>query len=251
MKPVALVFDLDDTLYPEREFVLGGMTAAGRWLQRERGIRGFAAVARSLFRDGVRGTIFDETLRRLCLDDASVLVPQLVAVYRAHRPKLTMHPDARWAIGRFRRRFKLGLITDGYARTQRNKVASLGLEADFDALVFTDDLGREHWKPSPRPFRQMMHALGCAGPDCIYVGDNPAKDFLAPNRLGWLTVQIIRPDGEYHGASTDALPQGHRPRHVIRSLRELAWVLPSFGKSDQPARKAGARLSRQTRPALK
>ena len=245
MKPAALVFDLDDTLFPERDFVRSGIAAAGRWLQRERGIHGFTAVARSLYGDGVRGTIFDETLERLGIEDAGARIPQLVEVYRAHRPRLALHPDARWALGRFARRIKLGLITDGYARTQRNKVASLGLGPVFDAVVFTDDLGRKHWKPSPRPFRAMMQALECAGPECVYVGDNPAKDFVAPNRLGWLTVQIVRPGGEYRATAIGALPKGHRPRHVIRSLRELTAILPASARRPagaNPARKQLATL---------
>jgi putative hydrolase of the HAD superfamily len=27
----------------------------------------------------------------------------------------------------------------------------------------------------------------------VYVGDNPAKDFLAPNALGWTTIQVLHP----------------------------------------------------------
>jgi hypothetical protein len=35
MSDLVLVFDLDDTLYPEREFALSGFRAAGRWAAAE------------------------------------------------------------------------------------------------------------------------------------------------------------------------------------------------------------------------
>ncbi len=222
--PTALVFDLDDTLFPEREFVQGGFAAVDRWLQGDHAVFGFEPEARRLFAEGLRGRIFDEALRRLGVDGAQTLVPRMVAVYRGHRPQLELFPDAQWALGHFRGRCKLGLITDGYAGTQRNKVAALGLGEGFEAIVFTDDLGRENWKPSPIPFQGLMETLGCPGSACVYVGDNPAKDFLAPNRLGWRTIQVAREEGEYRHTATDSLPADYQASRVIQSLRELEGV---------------------------
>ena len=225
MRTAALVFDLDDTLFPECEFVRSGFYAVDGWLQDQRAVAGFAAEAQRLFAEGARGRIFDEALRRLGVEGAAQLISPMVTVYRTHAPQLALYPDAKWAIEHFRGRFKLGLITDGYAQTQRNKVASLGIGGGFDAVVFTDDLGRAHWKPSPEPYRRMMAALGCPGPDCVYVGDNPAKDFVAANRLGWLTVQLTREDGEYGRVAADALPADHQAAHVIKSLHDLTEIL--------------------------
>jgi putative hydrolase of the HAD superfamily len=200
MKRTVLVFDLDDTLYAEREFVLSGFAAVDQWLQDERGIVGFFPEATRLFAAGRRGRIFDEALESLGICAPAELVLKLVAIYRGHKPRLTLFTDARWAIERFHGHFKLGLITDGYAETQRNKVAALEIGGLFDCIVYTDDLGRENWKPSPMAFRLMMNQLGVEGHECIYIGDNPVKDFLAPNELGWLTVMISREGGEYRHA---------------------------------------------------
>jgi putative hydrolase of the HAD superfamily len=91
--------------------------------------------------------------------------------------------------------------------------------------MFTDNHGRENWKPSPEPFRRIAEALASPAAACAYVGDNPAKDFVAPNRLGWLTVHLQREGGEYRGIAPDELPQDHRARHEIGSLRELEGIL--------------------------
>jgi putative hydrolase of the HAD superfamily len=225
MKAEALVFDLDDTLYAERDFVLSGFAAVDGWLQQRRGVTGFAAEAQRVFATGVRGRIFDDVLDHLGVTHGADLIPEMVAVYREHRPALTLFPEALPVINGFRGRLRLGLLTDGYRQTQRNKVAALGIAGLFDLLIYTDDLGRENWKPSPVPFERMMAGLGCAGERCVYVGDNPTKDFLAPNRLDWLTVQILRESGEYGRVGAPALEPAFQAKRVIRSLGELDGIL--------------------------
>lgn len=219
----AVIFDLDDTLYAERDFVLSGFRAVDSWLQSELAISGFAEAARRHFDSARRGRIFDAALADLGVADPARLVPQLVAVYRAHSPQLALLPDAERALRHLRPRSRLGLLTDGYAATQRNKVAALGLAPWFDALVFTDDLGREHWKPSPVPFRRMMALLGVPAPECVYVADNPLKDFAAPNELGWRTVQVRHRAAEY--ARQVPPTAAHVPGVVLQNLDELASFL--------------------------
>src|SRR4051812_43201199 len=114
-----LVFDLDDTLFAEEEFVQSGFRAAGDWLLNGRGINGFAAEATRRFQAGERATIFDATLASLGVPDNRDLVDALIEIYRNHRPTISLLPDARavleWATGQF----ALALITDGYQNTQK------------------------------------------------------------------------------------------------------------------------------------
>ena len=86
------------------------------------------------------------------------------------------------------------------------------------SAVFSDALGREFWKPSPAPYEKIMAAIPGAGGDFVYVADNPQKDFIAPNRLGWRTIQIIRPGGLYAGV--EVAPE-YRAQRQISSLFEL------------------------------
>ena len=90
------------------------------------------------------------------------------------------------------------------------------------AIVYTDTFGRAHWKPSPQPYRTMMERLGCPGNRCAYVGDNPAKDFVAANALGWQTIQIEREDGEYREVNAG---KEYQAQHTIRSLFELEGLM--------------------------
>jgi putative hydrolase of the HAD superfamily len=217
-----LVFDLDDTLYPERSFVLSGFRAASEWLSARYSVFGLYQRASRLFDNGLRRTVFNSALSELGIKDDGSILAALVEVYRSHSPRIALHDDARWALDHFGQRYRLGLLTDGYAKTQRNKVEALGISRRFDPAVYSDDLGRDRWKPSPAPFLKVMESTGRAGPGCVYVADNPLKDFVAANALGWVTVRVRRSDGEYRRAA----PGGDcEALHQIDSLRDLAAIL--------------------------
>ena len=220
----ALVFDLDDTLYAERDFVLSGFQAVDGWLRLHHGVTGFQEVATTFFAAGERGNIFDLALQKMAATNQVKLVGEMVKVYREHIPSLTLYPDAGRAIAHFRGKLSLGIITDGYLQTQRNKVAALGLDREINAVICSDEWGRENWKPSPMPYQKLMDALACTGAECLYVGDNPAKDFVTARKLGWQTVHIVRAVGEYN---SQGVPVGHAADHQVRSLDELC-LMPSL-----------------------
>ncbi len=216
-----LVLDLDDTLFPEKQFVLSGFQEIDRFLL-ERGYSGFFAEARRLFDSGIRGDVFDRVLRSLGVMEAAQLIPELIKIYREHAPTLQLHKDADWTLRFFHKRNQLGLITDGYLLTQKNKVKALGIAHYFDAVVYSDEFGRDHWKPSPTPYMKLKGILGCDHRNCVYVADNPKKDFVTPNKLGWRTIQICRPDGEYAFAQA---PLGFQAQEKISTLQELQALI--------------------------
>jgi putative hydrolase of the HAD superfamily len=218
-----LVFDLDDTLYPECDYVRSGFAAVDQWLRKERRADGFEKAACDQFDAGRRGTIFNVALEAIGVDPEPGLISTLVSVYREHQPRLALHPDAAWALEYYRASVTMGILTDGYLVTQRSKVASLSLENKVDAIIYSDAYGREHWKPSTIPFCKMVDTLGCEHTRCVYVADNPEKDFVAPRMLGWRTIQIMRANGEYCHRE---VPESYRAETTISSLHELREILP-------------------------
>jgi len=75
-----LVFDLDDTLYPECDYVRSGFAAVDRWLREHRGVTGFSEIANAHFRGGRRGNIFDLSLEELGLPRDPALVSRITGV---------------------------------------------------------------------------------------------------------------------------------------------------------------------------
>jgi len=198
--PKVFVFDIDDTLYLERDYVQSGFQAVGAWFQQEFEIEKFADRCWSLFDSGVRGNIFDQAIESVGQGGVHGLVEQLVAVYRAHRPSISLLPDARATLDYLHQHAQLALISDGPLRVQENKIRTLGLDAYVDLILLTDRWGREDWKPSERSYREVEKRLRLQGKDCLYVADNPHKDFVAPRSLGWQSVRVRRPEGLHYSA---------------------------------------------------
>jgi putative hydrolase of the HAD superfamily len=225
MSGLVLVFDLDDTLYPERQFALSGFAAAERWAAAELGIDGLAAAMTRLLDDGHLGQLFQMALVEKLPEHQSEHLAGLLEAYRDHEPELALFEDAGWALARFAGAAKLGLITDGTHRVQAKKVAALGIAPHFHEIVFTDALGgRTFSKPHPKSYELVEAALGASGDRLVYVGDNPSKDFIVPNARGWTSVMVHRPEHRriHAGAQVAA---GGAPQHTIASLTELPAVL--------------------------
>ena len=220
----AVIFDLDDTLYPERDYVLSGFRAVAQWAQRQLGVpfdEGYHRFER-LFAEGVRGTTFNRWLRDTGLPQAS-RVPEMVRVYRCHQPDIRPFEGVPPLLERLELRYLLGLISDGHLQVQRKKWRALGLEAYFSAVVFSDEGGRECWKPSTWPYRQALRRLGCAPDEAVYVGDNLQKDFAGANQLGMGTIYLLRPGGEY--ADRQATDAESTPLATVSSFAALEALL--------------------------
>jgi len=221
-----VVLDVDDTLYPEHDYVLSGFAAVDAWLRAECGVRGFGDVARAKFDQGVRGKIFDEALKELGVPADGDLISRLVGVYRDHTPVLRLAEDAEEVLPWLATRFKLAALTDGYAAVQRKKLAALGLSRWIEFFVVTDELGREFWKPHPAGFERIMDHFGGVAAGFVYVADNPRKDFIAPRKLGWRTVRIRRAGGEHAAYEATAVESAERE---ISDLRKLMTLLSGAG----------------------
>lgn len=225
MSGLVLVFDLDDTLYPEREFALSGFAAAGRWAEAELGIADLAADMTRLLDGGQLGALFKLALAAKVPDHTAEHLAGLLEAYRGHEPTLALFEDAGWALAHFAPQAKLGLITDGTHHVQAKKVTALGIAPHFREIVYTHALGgREFSKPHPMSYERVEQALGAHGDQFVYVGDNPSKDFVVPNARGWTSIMIERPEVRRIHAGAQVAPGG-APQHTITSLTELPGAL--------------------------
>jgi putative hydrolase of the HAD superfamily len=193
-----IAFDLDDTLYPELTFVQSGFRAVAQEIEARFSFsNNFYNILWGIFSDGERTKTFDRALAKAGLTATVEAVKEMVAVYRTHLPAITLYPDAQEILECLRGRIKTGLITDGFLETQRNKVKALKIETYFNMMIYTDEAGRDSWKPSPWGYQKMMTHFDLQGLQCAYVGDNSLKDFAGAKALGWRTVKVVRSDGLY------------------------------------------------------
>jgi len=222
-----LVLDMDDTLFPERQYVLPRIAAVARHMEARFGpVIDFEKemTAHYLGRND-SGRMFDDVLAQAGLPADANLIRELVALYRDGSPALELYPDVRPALEMWGRRLPLALVTDGHAPTQRKKVAALGLATYVREIIYTDELGPGRAKPSTAAFLEAQRRIGFSGP-AVMVGDNPSLDIPGPRELGWVAVRIIRPGARF----ADVAAEGPlRPDHVIRSLADLDSI-PELGE---------------------
>lgn len=219
----AVVFDLDDTLYLERDYVRSGFAAVAEELRRRHAAPPDCdAWMWQEFLQGRRQGIFNALAERLGLPLSEEDIRGLVEAYRTHRPVIRAAPEAVQALAALKGRAKRGLLSDGFLPAQRLKLDAIGLADEFDAVVFTEEMGRQCWKPSPAGFERIAGELGVAHADCAYVADNPAKDFVAPNALGWRSVQWRRA-GQVH--ADNPAPSGGAPQVIVGTVDELLAAL--------------------------
>lgn len=197
MKPSCVVFDLDDTLYLERDYVRSGFNALNNWVASNLGLADFGLRAWRAFERGDRGDIFEKTLLEAGIAADKNIILTMVDLYRSHVPDIRLTADAENCLRALQGSVHLALVSDGSERSQRNKITALGLAAVFETIVLTSTLGTSFAKPHPKAFLDVEKHFGESVQHYVYVGDNPTKDFQGPHSLGWKTIRIRRNCGLY------------------------------------------------------
>jgi putative hydrolase of the HAD superfamily len=220
-----VVFDLDDTLYDEIDYCRSGFTSAAEFLAGHPETPPANRIFDHLWKQftiGNRTRTFNAALDELSIDYDENLMHELIKVYRSHVPKIELPADSRDVLDQLTRQYTLGLLTDGYLPAQQLKVQALGIEKYFKCIIYTEQLGRRFWKPSPAGFEKIIEALNAKPETTAYIADNEKKDFIAPNKLGFLTIQIVRPV-RIHTESSER--SGAAARHIIHKISQLPPIL--------------------------
>ena len=183
----AIIFDLDDTLYSEKEYIQSGFRAIAEHF----GEPQFEKELWTAYEQG--GRAIDEVLAlHGCMD----LKQEALQIYRFHDPKIHLYEGVSDMLARLRQIYPIGVITDGRPEGQRAKIRALGLTVD--EIIITDELGGvEYRKPNPTAFVLMQEKMGIPFEKMAYVGDNITKDFQAPNELGMACIWFKNSDGLY------------------------------------------------------
>lgn len=200
-----ILFDLDDTLYPEIDYVHSAYRAiAARWGVELLPLM-FAAPSIAEAFDLVTATRPDVT------------ITEIIGLYRTHCPGIHLPWQSLYTLATLRNTgHKIGIITDGRSITQRHKIEALDLDrfVNPEHIIISEEIGGD--KTTPLPFETI--AGKCPDEKFTYIGDNPAKDFTYPASMGWRTVCLLNAGHNIHSQDLSQLP----PSTIsIRSLTEL------------------------------
>ena len=213
-----IVFDLDDTLYKEIYYLKSAYREIA--LHAAQGDRRLAsdllAQMVNTFRN--RGNAFKRLNQLL---GRTTPVEEYLAMYRTHRPDIHLEDDVVATLDALKTAgCTMALITDGRSVQQRNKIAALGLNrwiADED-IVISEEIGSE--KPDEANYRRIMN-LHPDADKFVYIGDNPKKDFIAPNRLGWTTVCLLDNGENIHPQRFDDTPPQAQPQYKVGMWKDV------------------------------
>lgn len=219
-----VVFDMDDTLYLERDYVRSGFGAIADYVDRVADRDKVFCTLWGMFNEGVRGDTFNRLMDLFPAIAEEYDIPSLVTVYRNHQPEIAVIPEMRDIIASLKSKgIALGVLSDGPLTSQQAKADALGVASMVDQVVLTDALGRSSWKPSVDGFELLATALGLPHNALVYVGDNPVKDFFAPRKLGWLTIRL-RMAGQLREME-EAADMENTPHEDVRSFTQLSTLL--------------------------
>jgi len=229
-----VVFDLDDTLYDEVEYCKSGFASVAEPianLPKAPPTQDIFAALWKQFSASNHKKTFNSALDELGIDYDDDLIQELIKVYRNHIPKIALPDDSRDVLVELSDKYTLALLTDGFLPAQQLKVQALGIEKYFKCIIYTEQLGRNCWKPSPAGFEKLLQTLNVKAETAMYVADNAEKDFIAPNKLGMLTIQIVRPACIHRETSQST--HCAAARLLIHELRQLSALLAEI-RGQQP-----------------
>ncbi len=211
-----IVFDLDDTLYKERDYLKSGIGAVLQLLVDIKILS--KGAAQSFDKDlYLSAGIIDRLCRKFNLDPK--LKETLIWYYRLHLPQIKLEAETSRVI-KWAQECAAGvaIITDGRSITQRLKLRALGLSHIMSFI------SEEHQNGKPDP--EMFLKVEANWPNCkfAYVADNLEKDFIAPNQLKWKTIglqddgrNIVRP----YALGKLQIPVEHKPTFWIDFMADL------------------------------
>lgn len=212
-----VIFDLDDTLYSEKEYVRSGFKAVSDFLG-----GGYEDRLWKYFDAGKLA--IDELLKEIGQTYKS---DEALRVYRFHKPEIHLYDGVKELLTELRQKgFLIGIITDGRPEGQRHKIKALGLEELVDDIIITDDLGGVQFrKPCDIAFRVLQNRWRLPASEMVYVADNSVKDFQASQQLGMKSVWFRNEDGLYAVNYFDETTYTNRNVATVNQLGQLlGWL---------------------------
>ena len=187
---IVLVFDLDDTLYKELDFVMGGFRDTAKFLQNEYSLskeKSFFLMKQEL-KNG-RGKIFNNILKRYDIYNKTIL-NKCIKIYRTHNPRIKLYISAKKFLTKFTE-FPIYIVTDGNKNVQKSKINALGLQKRIKFSYLTSNYGLKNSKPSTYCFSKICEREKVQPKNVIYIADDPSKDFVNLKKHGFKTIRVL------------------------------------------------------------
>jgi putative hydrolase of the HAD superfamily len=221
MKNKVVIFDLDDTLFNEIDFLISAYNEISQFLSNVQGV------------DRSKNEIFDYMhslyLRKKnpfeqvisFLKIKNIKISDLLEIYRNHLPNISLNDDVKEVLDYLKdHKFIIGIITDGRSIQQRNKIKALSLDYYISGLIISEEFGSEKPNINNYIFFQDKYPNS----KYTYIGDNINKDFVAPNKLNWETICLLDNGKNIHSQKL-CVPDSYLPNTYIKNIKEIIQIV--------------------------
>lgn len=206
-----IVLDLDDTLYSEISYLKSAYRYIAKKISKE---------DVDLYELMFNKYINNEDVFSFLSNEYKISKLKLLNWYRYHEPDIRLYPGVLTFLNLYSINSEIALITDGRSKTQRKKIKALGVDQFLKNIVISEELGSE--KPSLTNFEAAI--VNTKGDLFFYIGDNINKDFITPNKMGWITICLEDQGENIHKQRMD-LPHEYQPRYFFESWLEISLFM--------------------------
>ncbi|WP_179319856.1 HAD family hydrolase [Winogradskyella helgolandensis] len=208
-----IVFDLDDTLYNELDFLKSAYKSIAIFVE-PNDWKALYSKMFSLYRCKVN--VFE-----FVANTYKIEISLLVEMYRSHKPSIQLFDGVLEVFDAIKsKNGKIAIVTDGRSKTQRAKLENLGVLNYLDKIIISEEIGTE--KPNSANFIAVEKAL--AGTTYYYIADNLKKDFVAPNTLGWKSVALVDNGKNIHFESHKYMEFQNLPQQFIIDFKDFKII---------------------------
>lgn len=219
-----VIFDIDDTLYLERDFVRSGFLECSMLISKKykmnkedvynKLVKLFEISSKNIF-----DRFFIEESVPISIEEKQEIMDR----YRFHTPNISLSEKNINVLEDLKKKgYKLSIVSDGNYLTQSNKVVALGLEKYFDKIILTDKFGKEYWKPSILPFQILRKNFDVEYEEMLYIGDNPKKDFYISQSLKITTIRYVNPEQVY---LQESYLENIKENYMVTDLDDISKLL--------------------------
>jgi putative hydrolase of the HAD superfamily len=214
-----VVFDLDDTLYNEVDFLISAYKEISIKIAVEINVSNEIVYEDIIEYFYNRKNVFEDILLKY---NSHLKVPELLNLYRNHKPQINLSEDKIEVLNFLKsKHVSLGLLTDGRSVQQRNKIEALNLDQWFAEIVISEEFGSE--KPNINNYKYFEKVFGDG--HYYYIADNVSKDFISPNKLNWTTICLKDSGQNIHKQNAEILDDIYLPKHTISSFKNILDII--------------------------
>ncbi len=214
-----VVFDLDDTLFKEIDFLTSAYSEISVFVSTKIDVPDDELLSEMLFNYNQGINVFNELLKKY--DSLNLSVKDLLEIYRNHIPFIKLKDDVSHLLEMFdNSQIPMGIITDGRSIQQRNKIKALCIKDYFEHIIISEEFGSE--KPSLKNYMYFEDIYREA--QYFYIGDNTSKDFISPNKLSWTSICLLD-DGRNIHKQDFKLAKEYLPKYKVEKISDIEEII--------------------------